>query len=172
MRIRLALLLLCVTGCTRGRVTPPAAPPPSRATPAITSVEHELRTVADLVNEHRKGIRCPTLAWNPVVARVAQAHSDDMVRRSYFTHNTPEGVTPGQRLSAAGVKWTRTAENIAAGQRTARAVFESWMTSPGHRHNIEDCALREHGVGLTRGPPSVAFGDVTYAWTHAFVTIR
>lgn len=175
MRLRVVMLLclpVCLTACVRGPVTPPAAPPPARVPAPTTSVDEELRTLTALINEHRKGIGCPTLAWNPVAARVAQQHSDDMVRRNYFTHDTPEGVTPGKRLSDAGVNWTRVAENIAAGQRTARAVFDSWMNSPGHRANIDNCNYKEHGLGLTRGSTSVAFGDITYAWTHDFVTER
>ena len=141
----------------------------SSSAPSTSSVNEEVQDLAALINKHRKSIGCGSLAWSATIARVAQAHSDDMVRRNYFTHNTPEGVTVAQRLRAAGIQWTREAENIAAGQATAKAVFNAWMASPGHRENIENCKLHEHGIGLTRGDSRVAFGTITNAWTHDFV---
>ncbi len=140
-----------------------------RPSQPTTPVSDEVQSLISLINNHRRSIGCPVLAWNSTVARVAQAHSDDMVRRRYFSHNTPEGQTSGQRLDAAGVIWTRVAENIAAGQPTARDVYQSWLSSSGHRANIENCVYREHGIGLTRGS---ATGAVTNAWTHDFVTLR
>lgn len=163
------LLLIELSGCVLA--VPPAtttSPPPSPS----SSVTQDIQAVAKLINDHRKDIGCPVLAWNPTVAEVAQEHSDDMVARNYFSHNTPEGLTSGKRMDKAGVRWVRVAENIAAGQRTPRDVYNSWINSPGHRANIENCALREHGIGLTRGSASLPYGTITYAWTHDFVTLR
>jgi uncharacterized protein YkwD len=53
------------------------------------------------------------------------------------------------------------AENIAAGQWSAQQVLDSWLSSPGHRRNIENCGLLEHGVGLTQNHS-----------THVLVTLR
>lgn len=167
MKGRLVALLLFaeLTACV------PAAPVTSPTRPT-TSTADEVRSLVTLINHHRRNIGCPTLAWNSVVARVAQTHSDDMIRRNYFAHNTLEGETPGHRLEAAGIRWAREAENIAAGQRTAQEVYDSWMRSSGHRANIENCALREHGIGFTRGRRTVPYGAITSAWTHDFVTLR
>src|SRR5687768_5003934 len=43
-----------------------------------------------LVNAHRRTVQCPELAWMQPVAAAAQAHSDDMARRGYFNHRSPE----------------------------------------------------------------------------------
>ncbi|KAL4129962.1 hypothetical protein PRIC2_005968 [Phytophthora ramorum] len=40
------------------------------------------------------------------------------------------------RVTAAGYKWNRVAENVAAGQANVAAVMVSWMKSTGHRANI------------------------------------
>lgn len=143
--------------------------PPSRPT---TSVGDEVRTLVDLVNEHRRSRKCPALQWISAVADVASSHSEDMTRRNFFNHTNPEGLTPFQRLDRAGIKFTRAAENIAAGQATGQQVFNSWMGSSGHRRNIEDCALRQHGIGFARGQPSLPYGTVTNAWTHVLVTLE
>jgi uncharacterized protein YkwD len=88
---------------------------------------------------------------DPALAAVARAHSADMRDRGYFSHDTPEGLSPFDRAEAAGLTHAR-AENIAYGQRDAAAVMAGWMDSPGHRANILNCSLSTLGVGVAEGP--------------------
>jgi hypothetical protein len=44
------------------------------------------------------------------------------------------------------------AENIAAGQTSADAVFQAWMNSAGHRANILNPQARELGIGHAYSP--------------------
>lgn len=112
-----------------------------------------------LMNEHRGTVGCGPLAWADDVAAVATAHSDDMVARDFFAHTNPDGDSPFDRLGDAGITYSLAAENIAFGYPTGEAVLEAWINSPGHRSNIENCGLTEHGVGL-----------VGTHWTHLFLT--
>jgi uncharacterized protein YkwD len=115
--------------------------------------------VARLVNAHRVRMGCPALLWDAAAARAAQAHSEDMARRNYFSHRSPEGQEVDERLRLAGANWRAIAENIAWGQHTAREVVLGWLTSPGHRANIERCIYTRQGVGYADG-----------RWTHVFYT--
>lgn len=160
------LLAVLLTGCMAG-----FAPPPAQA-PSVTSEGDEIRALVRLVNAQRAKVGCKPLEWIDQVAGVAQKHSDDMVARGYFNHKTLEGVTPFERLEKAGVRFVRAAENIAAGQKTGQAVMASWLESPGHRRNIEDCAMQQHGVGFTRGTKVLPYGTIANAWTHNFVVLR
>src|SRR5437588_3642806 len=45
------------------------------------------------------------LAFDPSLIAAALGHSQDMSVRNYFAHNTPEGIDPGQRMTAAGFPW-------------------------------------------------------------------
>ncbi len=54
------------------------------------------------------------LAVNPVLERAAQAKADDMAAKSYFSHNSPDGVTPWFWLNQAGYVFTYAGENLAA----------------------------------------------------------
>jgi uncharacterized protein YkwD len=114
--------------------------------------------LVELVNVHRISVGCGPLVWHPGVAAVARAHSQDMIDRDFFAHTNPDGASPFDRLTAAGIDYSSAAENIAHGYSSAEAVFEGWLDSPGHRANIERCALTHHGVGLAG----------TH-WTHLFV---
>jgi uncharacterized protein YkwD len=136
---------------------PAPAPAPTAAAGAAaapapaTGAEAE---VLALVNQQRSAAGCPALTASSALAGLARAHSADMRDRGYFSHDTPEGLSPFQRADAAGITTMR-AENIAMGQATPAEVMAAWMASPGHRSNILNCSLRTLGVGVatgTRGP--------------------
>ncbi|WP_407696622.1 CAP domain-containing protein [Streptantibioticus cattleyicolor] len=103
-----------------------------------------------LVNRERAGARCRPPARDVRLARLAQAHSDDMAARGYFSHTDPDGRSPWDRAARFGVGRLG-GENIARGQPDAAAVMAAWMHSPGHRANILTCAYRALGVGFHPG---------------------
>ncbi|MFL5540172.1 MAG: CAP domain-containing protein [Longimicrobiaceae bacterium] len=159
---RLAAAALAAPLAACASPAPPAAAPSQPAPPSAGSAASpdEMATeVARLVNEHRARIGCPPLAWDALAARAAQAHSDDMARRGFFSHVSPEGRNVGDRLRAAGANWRAVGENIAQGQPTAQVVVRGWLASPGHRENIENCAYTRQGVGYR-----------DRYWTHVFYT--
>jgi uncharacterized protein YkwD len=143
--------ILFLGGCT-APIKAPVAPPPS----ARDAVE----VFARLVNQHRQKVGCKPFTWVGALAVVAQKHSEDMFAHSFFSHVNPAGKTPFDRLQDAGIRYRIAAENIAAGQQTAEQVLQSWLGSPGHRRNIENCELTQHGVGLSNN-----------RWTHVMVTL-
>jgi uncharacterized protein YkwD len=143
------------------QVAPPPKPAPAPAPTAVAgaAAAPALATGAEaevlaLVNQQRTAAGCPALTASSALAGLARAHSADMRDRGYFSHDTPEGLSPFQRADAAGITTMR-AENIAMGQATPADVMAAWMASPGHRANILNCSLRTLGVGVasgTRGP--------------------
>ena len=149
-------LIALLVGCAVAPATVPAtsAPPPADPDAAIAEF-------VALANDARRDAGCSPLIWHDEVAAVAHAHSEDMRRRGYFDHVDPAGRTPMQRVVAAGISVSAVAENIALGQPTGRAVFESWRDSPGHRRNMLNCEYSRHGVGLAGA-----------YWTHVLVTPR
>ncbi len=71
-----------------------------------------------------------------------------MAARDYFSHTSPEGGSAGDRITAAGYRWSTWGENIARGQQTPESVMDAWMNSPGHRANILNCDFKDLGVGV------------------------
>lgn len=114
---------------------------------AITTTDLA-RQVVTLVNAERKKVKCAPVKVNAALTRAALAHSADMARYNYFSHTSRNGRTPWQRIRVQGYRYG-SAENIAAGQPTAKAVVTAWMKSPGHRKNILNCSNKAIGVGVS-----------------------
>lgn len=83
------------------------------------------------------------LAFDPALIAASRGHSQDMSARNYFAHNTPEGIDPGQRMTAAGFPWNSWGESIAAGSvyampaDTLKAlIIDSGVPDLGHRRHL------------------------------------
>jgi len=127
--------------------------------PMGPEISADVEAFVSLMNAHRVSVGCAPLEWDGPVAAVAEAHSEDMVAREFFAHTNPDGASPWDRLGGAGISFNLAAENIAWGYTSGEAVLSGWLGSPGHRSNIENCALTHHGVGLA-----------DWRCTHVFVT--
>ena len=110
-----------------------------------------------LLNQSRKTHGLPPLVLEAKLNKAAQSHAEDMLKRKYFAHASPEGKTVGDRYrQAGGSKWLVTAENIATFTNTLPPITgnflkhlqESWMNSPGHRKNILLRGVTELGFGI------------------------
>ncbi|MFE2629720.1 CAP domain-containing protein, partial [Streptomyces sp. NPDC059374] len=124
-----------------------AAVPQAQEAPSGTVAQ-----VVALVNKERATAGCGPLAEDSLLDKSAQRHSEDMAARGFFDHTNPDGADPGQRITAAGYRWSTYGENIAMGQQTPEAVMKSWMNSPGHRANILNCSFKDIGIGVHEGP--------------------
>ncbi len=95
------------------------------------------------------------VSYNAQLTEAARLHSQDMSDRGYFDHTAPapapNGAGIGDRVTAAGYTWTAVAENIAQGQTSEKAVFESWMDSEGHRANMLNGTYTEIGLAQVGG---------------------
>ncbi|MFE7815997.1 CAP domain-containing protein [Streptomyces sp. NPDC057433] len=140
------------------------APQPEKKTPGSpVTVSEEAAAGAQvlrLVNQERAKVGCRPVAANSALSGLATAFSKDMADRGFFDHTDPDGDTPWDRASAAGIS-DLGGENIARGQATAAAVMEAWMNSPGHKANILNCDFKTLGVG-------VHFGSGGPWWTQNF----
>jgi Cysteine-rich secretory protein family/RTX calcium-binding nonapeptide repeat (4 copies) len=103
------------------------------------------------------------LAMNETLLGTARTHSQDMIDRDYFAHDTPEGVDPFQRMNNAGYNFTTAGENIAdltssnpiSNQDSIllhQFLFvDTNFPGRGHRINILDSDFQEIGVGQASG---------------------
>lgn len=104
----------------------------------------------DLLNAERTKRGLQPLRADPELTQVARAHSRDMFARGYFSHYTPEGKDPFDRMRAADVKFIAAGENLALGQ-TLAICHQGLMNSPGHRANILRPNYGRVGIGILDG---------------------
>jgi len=104
------------------------------------------------------------LAMNPTLTAVARAHSQDMLNRDYFEHDTPEGLSPFDRMQAAGYIYRSAGENLTwrgtTGHldevSTANAQHQDLFVdvdypNRGHRVVMLNADYKEVGIGVIRG---------------------
>jgi uncharacterized protein YkwD len=120
-----------------------------------------------LLNRERAAHGLGALRASARLARAAQGHAADMVRRRYFAHGNY-----GARIARTGWGRNRRAytigENLAfgtGGRATARAIVAAWMQSPGHRANILQRRFHAIGIGIASGTP---YGDAGATYSTDF----
>jgi len=100
-----------------------------------------------LVNIEREKQGLSDLSMDETLRQVARAHSRDMLVRGYFSHYTPEGKTPFDRMTDAGISFTSAGENLAFSPNVDLAM-QGLMQSPGHRANILSPNFHKAGIGV------------------------
>jgi uncharacterized protein YkwD len=123
----------------------------SHAGEKFTPSDNEAKLL-ELTNAERTKEELPPLKFNPLLGKVARAHSENMARHMKMEHKLDD-KTPFDRLDAAGYDFMRAAENIAFGDEDAKLdmIMKMWMDSKGHRANIMNKDLTEIGIGIARG---------------------
>jgi len=104
----------------------------------------------ELVNQERQAAGLAPLQADPELTEVARKHSADMFARGYFAHDTPEGLSPFDRMRAANVRFTTAGENLALAP-TLGIAHTGLMNSPGHRANILRREFGRVGIGVMDG---------------------
>lgn len=130
-----------------------------------TSLEASLLTE---VNRVRSDHHLIALVRRNDLDQVALAHSIDMAQRGYFSHQSPEGANPVDRLQQHGVTDMRlAAENLGKTTHSdpSAQIVRSWLQSPDHRSNLLAPALNLTGIGVAQG----ADGSLIYTQVYILV---
>jgi uncharacterized protein YkwD len=120
------------------------------------------------VNRIRSDHHLVALVRRSDLDRVALAHSIDMARRGYFSHQSPEGANPVDRLRHHRVTDMRlAAENLGKTTQSdpSTQIVRSWLQSPDHRSNLLAPALNFTGIGIAPG----ADGSLIYTQVYILV---
>ena len=121
-----------------------------------------------LINLQRQSRGLATLDGNARLGRAANRHADDMVRRGYFAHASPEGRSFTDRLRGAGYFggcswWAGEALAWGSGtQSSATSRVSAWMHSPPHRAILLGAVYREAGIAVVQGTPGFGPSGLTY----------
>ncbi|MCW5750949.1 MAG: CAP domain-containing protein [Alphaproteobacteria bacterium] len=100
-----------------------------------------------LLNELRRARTLNPLAEDVALIRAAEGHAAELARRGELDHVSEDGSSLGARIARTGFRYRLAAENLASGPSSAREVFDLWLRSDTHRHNMLRPRLTHCGVG-------------------------
>jgi hypothetical protein len=112
-------------------------------------------------NKQRLANKKSALTINTSLNQAAQAKADDMAKRNYWSHNTPENNEPWVFITMSGYEYHKAGENLAYGFADDSQIVKGWMNSPSHRDNLLDELFSEVGFGYTNAPNFTDKGPVT-----------
>jgi uncharacterized protein YkwD len=155
-------------------------------TPTPVSTSDIERLIFKYTNDERKKAGLKELIWDDQLALIAREHSVDMAKNDFFSHTNLSGEDPTERAQRHGYTIRKPigggsymlgiGENISKmptgnveghgyisndADSVAKAVVESWISSPGHRANILNQGYDRLGVG-------VAYDGTYYLSTQDF----
>ena len=120
------------------------------------------KKVISIVNKNRKKKGLEALTMDEKLMKAAQDRAKELTKS--FSHTRPNGTSCFTIFEKYKITPTASGENIAAGQRSAAAVMDSWMNSPGHKENIMNNRFKKIGVGLVIVPNDM----YSYYWVQMF----
>jgi len=108
-------------------------------------------TVIDLTNQERSELSQAPLKRNATLDAAAKLKAEHMAQNEYFSHFSPDGVSPWYWFDQAGYVYAHAGENLAIHFTDSSEVVDAWMKSPTHRENIVNRQYTEIGVGTAKG---------------------
>lgn len=125
----------------------------SSVQPQSTDIEEMEAEIVRQINNIRQENDLNVLEDNDRLAQVARSYSRTMAQENFFSHTSPDGTTPAQRVGSAGILFRVVGENLFQSTNlpnpSERSV-EGWMNSQGHRENILRSVYTQTGVGIWR----------------------
>jgi uncharacterized protein YkwD len=164
-RQRLPLTLAACVACLLGPAAVASACDNASTPPTRATISDARSATLCLINEARTKRGLGRLGSAGSLVRAASAHSRDMAVNDFFSHDSPGGSTPKDRIAGAGYLAGATSwaigETIAWGSgslATPSSIVRSWLRSPGHRAILLDSRYDDAGIGIALGAPGGASG--------------
>jgi uncharacterized protein YkwD len=133
--------------------------------PAKFELSKEEKKLLELTNKEREKEKLPPLKPNPLLFKIARAHSANMAKHGKMAHELDD-KNPVDRLKEGNYKYMAYGENVAYGQENLEELVKGWMDSKGHRMNILGKQFTEIGLGIARTRDGVPY------FTQVFGTPR
>ncbi|MEO0973115.1 MAG: CAP domain-containing protein [Pseudomonadota bacterium] len=108
----------------------------------------------------------PPLRWHCRLEAVARAHSSDMAKHDFISHQSTTGQKLYERIRSQGYAPRAWGENLAAGQQYLVDALNGWLESPQHCRNLMQAKFTQ--VGGARGETTVS--EYRWFWTVVFAT--
>lgn len=175
----LAAVMACALALTGGAPDPAFAGgnkcPKENATPRGTTSAKLGAAVECLIAKQRRGANLEQLDSVGSLSRVADTHTDVMIKKDCLDHRCDGEESLEKRIIRSGypIPGGRYGFGEITGcSLTPKAMVTAWMDRKVHRNRILGRAYRDVGVGAAKGKPNVAGCDdglrgvytVIFAW--------
>ena len=105
----------------------------------------------NFVNQNREAKGLQPLIENEKLDQAAMLKAQDMVKNSYFAHQSPQGITPWYWFLQIGYSYKYAGENLAIGFINSEEIFDAWYNSPSHKENMLNPNYKEFGTAILDG---------------------
>lgn len=99
----------------------------------------------ELTNAKRLQAGRQPLSINSKLNESARLKAEDMIKNSYWAHDSPDGTEPWVFFDRARYSYSWAGENLAKGYNTGNEMVAGWMISPAHKENLLSKKYREVG---------------------------
>ncbi|MGB9848186.1 MAG: CAP domain-containing protein [Minisyncoccia bacterium] len=108
-------------------------------------------SIVQYTNQYRLTSNAPQLTINPLLNEAARLKAEDMAQKGYFSHTSPDNITPWEWLKKVGYDYVYAGENLALNFTDSQEVVEAWLNSESHRQNLLNPNFKEIGIGIAKG---------------------
>lgn len=117
----------------------------------VLGVSVTTSVLVDMANETRLAYNEAPLVRNPLLDKAAKLKGEDMSSRGYFSHDSPDGVTPWYWFKQVGYTFLFAGENLAVNFTESTDVQSAWLNSPKHKDNLINANFKEIGIATVEG---------------------
>lgn len=104
-----------------------------------------------LLNNQRGELGLSQLVENPKLSQAAELKAQDMLDNDYFSHDSPQGITPWYWFTMAGYDYHYAGENLGIGFVESEEIHNAWNNSPSHKENLLNESYNEIGIAILQG---------------------
>ncbi len=108
-------------------------------------------SIVQYTNMSRANTALPELKISPVLSQAAQLKAEDMAAKGYFSHTSPDNITPWDWFKKVNYDYSYAGENLAINFTDSEEVVRAWLESETHRRNILNPHFTEIGIGIAKG---------------------
>lgn len=119
------------------------------------------QSLLEQTNKKREAAHADDLKLNDVLEYAAQLKAQDMAKRDYWSHITPDGKQPWYFIDKAGYEYSQAAENLAYGFNSSSNTIDGWMNSTEHRESMLNSDYSDVGFGIANSPDYQNHGPET-----------
>jgi len=151
-RILFVFLISSLSACAQHKATVSSVSNKKVTTSGFKAMQQD---ILYYVNQHRKSLGLPALQMNDAATTEATKHSADMADGTMdFGH---DGFNDRMKNIKEKIGFLRaSAENVAYGKIDAKEVMDMWLSSPGHKKNI-DGNYSLTGIGVAKDNKGIIF---------------